>query len=69
VVTALAALGFDPTVIDLLLGHAPTKLSPVARVYQRFEHAPTRRRALEAWAKHLTQPGAEVVDLKTHAKG
>jgi integrase len=69
VVSTLAAMGYDPVVIDLLLGHAPSKLSPVARIYQKFDHAPTRRKALEDWAAFLTQPGAEIValDARSHA--
>ena len=33
-VSALAAMGFDPIVADLLLGHQPGKLTAVARVDQ-----------------------------------
>jgi integrase len=60
-VTTLAAKGFDPVVIDLLLGHQPSKLTPIARIYQKFEHAATRRKALETWAEHLTRSSSEVV--------
>jgi integrase len=68
IVTYLASQGFDPVVIDRLLGHAPSKLSAVARIYQRFEHQDTRRKALETWGRFLIQPPAEVVDLKAHAR-
>jgi integrase len=54
---------FDPVMLDLLLGHQPSRLSAVARIYQREEHHDDRREALEAWAKHLTQPPATVSDL------
>jgi integrase len=64
VVTFLASKGYDPVAIDLLLGHAPSKLSPTARIYQRFEHADTRRKMLEEWGEALSGSGAEVVDLK-----
>jgi hypothetical protein len=67
-VTFLAGQGYDPVAIDLLLGHTPSKLSPTARIYQRFEHADTRREALEVWGKALTQPPAEVVALKTRVR-
>jgi integrase len=67
-VTTLAAMGHDPTVIDLLLGHQPTKLSAIARVYQKFDHGPARAKALADWAEHLTRPGAEVVALGARAR-
>jgi integrase len=59
---------FDPVMLDLLLGHQPSRLSAVARIYQREEHHDDRREALEAWAKHLTQPPATVSDLRPRAK-
>jgi integrase len=70
IVTYLAGppRSYDPVVIDLLLGHAPSKLSPTARIYQRFEHADTRREMLETWAAALTQPSAEVVGIKTKVR-
>ena len=66
IVSTLAAKPFryNPVTLDLLLGHQPTSLSPVARIYQREEHLDDRREALEAWAKHLIQPPATVSDLK-----
>jgi integrase len=64
IVTYLASRDYDPVVIDLLLGHAPSNLSPTARIYQRFEHADTRREMLQVWAEALTGRGAEVVDIK-----
>jgi integrase len=67
-VTFLASRGYDPVAIDLLLGHTPSKLSPTARIYQRFEHADTRREMLEVWAEAVTQPKAAVVELKQRCK-
>jgi integrase len=55
---------FAPHVLDKLLGHQPSNLSPIALVYQQEEFHDLRREALEAWGHWLTQPGAEVVDLK-----
>lgn len=52
-VSALAAMGFNPVVADLLLAHKPATLSTVARVYQRHDYAEERARALEAWAAHV----------------
>jgi integrase len=57
--------GFDPVVLDRLLGHAPTKLTAIGRRYQRQEFAKTRRRALEEWAAFVMRPPrtAEIVEL------
>jgi hypothetical protein len=52
-VSALARLGFDSIVVDMLLAHHPAKLQGVARVYQRHNFASERARALNAWAAHL----------------
>jgi integrase len=53
-VSTLARLGFDSIVVDKLLNHHPMKLRGVAGVYQRYEFAPERARALDAWAKWCT---------------
>ena len=65
-VSTLAAkpFRFSPIMLDQLLGHQPSQLSPVARIYQREAHLDDRRAALEAWAEYLTQPPATVSDLK-----
>jgi integrase len=55
---------YNPVVLDLLLGHQPSQLSPVARIYQQEKHHDDRCEALEAWAKHLTEPPATVSDLR-----
>jgi integrase len=68
IVSHLAERGFDPVLLDKLLGHAPRKLSAVARIYQRAEHRGERREALEAWSRLLTQPPADVVDIKRERK-
>lgn len=54
-VTALARLGFDSIVADLLLAHRPAALSAVARVYQKHDFSDERARALEAWAQHVSR--------------
>jgi integrase len=56
VATILASKGFDPIAVDMLLGHVPTGLSQIARIYNRYQHADTRRKALEAWAKLIIAP-------------
>jgi integrase len=68
IVSIMAGKGFSPIILDRLLGHQPSSLSAIARVYQRHEHAAERREALEAWADLLTAPSADVVDLKTKAR-
>ena len=57
-VTALAGKGFDPIAIDLLLGHTPSGLREIARIYNRYEHKDTRRKALDAWAEMIAAPPA-----------
>ena len=52
-VSKLADLGVDSIVADKLLAHKPTRLAGVASVYQRHEFRAERKRALEAWAKHV----------------
>jgi integrase len=54
-VSALAAMGFNPVVADMLLAHQPTRLSTVARVYQRHDFAAERAAALRAWAEHVAR--------------
>jgi hypothetical protein len=46
-------LASDSIVADKLLAHKPTRLAGVASVYQRHEFRDERKRALEAWAKHV----------------
>jgi hypothetical protein len=55
---------FSPVMLDLLLGHQPSMLSAVAKIYQREAHHDDRRAALETWAKHLTQAPATVTPLR-----
>ena len=64
-VSVLAAKPFryDPVTLDLLLGHQPSQLSPVARIYQKEKHLDVRRAALESWGEYLTAAPAEVVTL------
>ena len=49
--STLARLGFDTIAIDKLLAHQPTKLGGVAAIYQRYDFAEERARALDAWAE------------------
>jgi integrase len=51
--STLARLGFDTIAIDKLLAHQPTKLRGVAAIYQRYDFAEERVRALDAWAEQV----------------
>jgi integrase len=66
IVSTLASeqFGYDPIVLDKLLGHTPVKLRGMVGRYQHHEYGPTRRRALEDWATFLTRPAAEIVTLR-----
>jgi integrase len=68
IVSILAEKGYNPIVLDKLLGHQPRALSAIARIYQRHDHADERAQALEAWGDLLTQPKAEIVELKKRRK-
>jgi hypothetical protein len=69
-VSRLAAMGFDSIVADKLLAHKPAKLKGVASVYQRHDFAAERRKALEAWAAHVTgRPEDNVLELRRQAQG
>lgn len=65
-VSKLAALGFDSIVADKLLAHKPAKLRGVAAVYQRYDFAQERARALDAWAAHVVgmEASSNVVELR-----
>lgn len=72
-VSALAAMGFNPVVADMLLAHQPARLSTVGRVYQRHDFAAEREAALKAWAEHVARcaagkddAGENVADLASH---
>jgi integrase len=62
-VSHLAERGFEPVMLDRLLGHQPVKLSRIAQVYQRADRRRERREALETWAKILTE-SAEVAPME-----
>ena len=56
IVTILAGRPYSlsPSILDKLLGHAPTTLKGAAKIYQRQEYPEERREALVIWAKVLT---------------
>jgi integrase len=70
VASGLARLGTPVNVIESILAHRGGAVSGVAAVYNRHSYLPEKRRALEAWASHVTglveEPTASnVVALKT----
>ena len=67
IVSLLAEKGLDPVLIDRLLGHQPTTLSAVARIYQKHKYLDGRREALELWATHLTQAPATATPLHSRS--
>lgn len=54
-VSWLAGAGYDAIVADKILGHAPQKLSAVARIYQQHDFLRERAAALDAWARFVTE--------------
>jgi hypothetical protein len=66
-VSTLAALGFDSIVVDKILAHSPARLKGTAGIYQRHQFFEERKRALDAWAAHLTRSreGAAILPFKT----
>lgn len=55
-VSGLAKRGHSPIALDLLLGHKPTGLSAIARIYQTNTFAPERVKALDQWGQIVTEP-------------
>jgi len=52
--TGMASFGIPPHVVDKILNHRTGAIRGVTRIYNRFEYGPERRKALEAWANHVT---------------
>jgi integrase len=51
--TGMAALRIAPHVVDKILNHSTGKIAGVAKIYNRYEYAPEREAALEAWGRHV----------------
>jgi len=67
--TRLAEIGTPRHVTESLLNHAPKGADRLAAVYQRFDHADEKRRAVEAWERRLrivlgVDDDTKVVELK-----
>ena len=55
-VSGLAKRGHNPVALDLLLGHKPSGLNAIARIYQQHDFAPQRVKALDEWGTLVTEP-------------
>jgi integrase len=53
--SGMARLGFPVHVVEAVLNHRSGKIKGVARVYNRYDYADEKRRALDAWARHIEQ--------------
>jgi hypothetical protein len=54
-VSCLAKRGHNPVAIDMLLGHKPSHLNAIARVYQQHDFGSERVAALNAWGQIVTE--------------
>lgn len=59
--SGMAGLGFQPHVIERVLNHVSGAQGGLVGVYQRYEYAEDRKRALQAWGNHLVS----LFDAKT----
>ncbi|KAF0112379.1 MAG: putative phage integrase [Rhodospirillaceae bacterium] len=53
ITTGMARLGIHPHVADAILNHKSGSIQGVAAVYNRHAYTEERRRALEAWERHV----------------
>jgi integrase len=51
--SGMARFGFPVHVVEAVLNHRSGKIRGVARVYNRYDYADEKRRALDAWAGHV----------------
>ncbi len=51
--SGMAALGFQPHIIERVLNHISGATGGLVGIYQRFDYLEERKRALEAWANHV----------------
>lgn len=69
--SGMAALGFQPHIIERVLNHLSGAQGGLVGVYQRFEYADERKRALEAWGSRVQAVASgrdeqsNVVSIKT----
>ena len=53
--SGMAALGFQPHVVERVLNHISGAQGGLVGVYQRHEYLEERKRAIEAWGSYLSQ--------------
>lgn len=53
--SGMAELGFQPHIVERVLNHISGAQGGLVGVYQRFEYAEERRKAMEAWGSHVVQ--------------
>ena len=51
--TGMAALGFQPHIIERVLNHVSGAQGGLVGVYQRYEYLEDRKRAVCAWGNHV----------------
>lgn len=66
--SGMAELGFQPHIVERVLNHISGAQGGLVGVYQRFEYADERKRALHAWANQIAtingaSPNTNVVKL------
>jgi hypothetical protein len=49
----MAALGFQPHIIERVLNHVSGAQGGLVGVYQRYEYLDDRKRALHIWGDHV----------------
>ena len=68
--SGMAALGFQPHVIERVLNHVSGAQGGLVRVYQRHEYREERKRAITAWGAHVMgivsaeEPASNIVPLR-----
>jgi integrase len=68
VASGMARLGLDLAVIEKVLNHSSGTFAGIVGVYQRYEFAEEKRRALEAWGSFVAslvaeEPASNIVSL------
>ena len=65
--TGMADLGIGPHIVEAILNHVSGSKSGVAGLYNRSKYNDERRRALAAWAAHVTsgEPNGNVLSIAT----
>jgi integrase len=66
--SGMAEIGIPPHVVEAVLNHRSGTIKGVAAVYNRYNYAPEKRQALDAWARRLDAivsgaPARNVVEL------